>query len=163
RRALGPGRRRGARRRLRRPGRRLDLDPPRDRRGEDRGVSPKHPDPRSDLAPAATPAEPAGLARAASRPEVVGPALHPLLGAGAAGGGGGVLGPGSLWAVLLAGVAVLLLVLCFAEAASYFDEPGGAYLYARVAFGRFVGFEVGWMTWLARVTAVASLSAGFAQ
>lgn len=65
--------------------------------------------------------------------------------------------------MILAGCAVALLVLCFAEASSYFDEPGGGYLYTREAFGDFVGFEVGWMTWLARVASVASLSAGFAQ
>ncbi len=64
---------------------------------------------------------------------------------------------------MLAGLLVLLLVLCFAEAASHFDQPGSAYLYARTAFGEFVGFEVGWMTWLARVSSVASLSVGFAQ
>jgi amino acid transporter len=62
--------------------------------------------------------------------------------------------------VALAGCAVALLVLCFAEAATYFDQPGGAYLYTRAAFGDFVGFQVGWMTWLARVASVASLSAG---
>ena len=73
-----------------------------------------------------------------------------------------LLGPASLWAVLLAGFAVLLLVLCFAEAGSHFDEPGSAYVYTREAFGDFVGFEVGWMTWLARVASVASLSNGFA-
>lgn len=74
-----------------------------------------------------------------------------------------LLGPASLWAVLLAGFAVLLLVLCFAEAGSHFDEPGSAYVYTREAFGDFVGFEVGWMTWLARIASVASLSNGFAQ
>ena len=74
-----------------------------------------------------------------------------------------LLGPASLWAVALAGLAVLLIVLCFAEASTYFDEAGSGYLYARAAFGDFIGFEVGWMTWLARVASVASLSAGFAQ
>lgn len=74
-----------------------------------------------------------------------------------------LLGPASLWAVLLAGFAVLLLVLCFAEAGSHFDEPGSAYVYTREAFGDFVGFEVGWMTWLARIASVASLTNGFAQ
>jgi amino acid transporter len=74
-----------------------------------------------------------------------------------------LLGAASVWAVLLAGFAVLLLVLCFAEAASHFDEPGSGYLYTREAFGDFVGFEVGWMTWLARVASVASLSNGFYQ
>ncbi len=63
----------------------------------------------------------------------------------------------------LAAVAVLLIVLCFAEAGSRFDEAGGSYLYTRAAFGDLVGFEVGWMTWLARVATVASLSAGFAR
>jgi amino acid transporter len=74
-----------------------------------------------------------------------------------------LLGPASVWAVLLAGGAVLLLVLCFAEAASHFDGPGSGYLYTREAFGSFVGFEVGWMSWLTRVASVASLSNGFAQ
>src|SRR5437764_13121025 len=72
-----------------------------------------------------------------------------------------LLGPFSLWAPLLFAVPVFILVLCFAEAASHFSEPGGAYLYARMAFGDFVGFETGWMNWLARVTSLASLSNGF--
>src|SRR5438876_4753509 len=72
-----------------------------------------------------------------------------------------LLGPFSLWAPLLFAVPVFILVLCFAEAASHFSEPGGAYLYARTAFGDFVGFETGWMNWLARVTSLASLTNGF--
>jgi basic amino acid/polyamine antiporter, APA family len=74
-----------------------------------------------------------------------------------------LLGPASVWAILAAGALVLLLVLCFAEAASLFDQPGGAYLYTRAAFGDFAGFEVGWMTWVARTVAVASLSTFFAR
>ncbi|HXO41447.1 MAG TPA: APC family permease, partial [Thermoanaerobaculia bacterium] len=46
---------------------------------------------------------------------------------------------------------------------SHFDQPGSAYLYAREAFGELIGFEVGWMTWLARVASVASLAVAFAQ
>jgi len=72
-----------------------------------------------------------------------------------------LLGPFSLWAPLLFAIPVFILVLCFAEAASHFSEPGGAYLYARTAFGDFIGFETGWMNWLARVTSLASLSNGF--
>jgi basic amino acid/polyamine antiporter, APA family len=72
-----------------------------------------------------------------------------------------LLGPFSLWAPLLFAIPVFILVLCFAEAASHFDQPGGAYLYARTAFGDFIGFETGWMNWLARVTSLASLSNGF--
>jgi amino acid transporter len=72
-----------------------------------------------------------------------------------------LLGPFSLWAPLLFAVPVFILVLCFAEASSHFSEPGGAYLYAKTAFGDFVGFETGWMNWIARVTSLASLSNGF--
>src|SRR5215210_25354 len=72
-----------------------------------------------------------------------------------------LLGPFSLWAPLIFALPVFVLVLCFAEAASHFSEPGGAYLYARTAFGDFIGFETGWMNWLARVTSLASLSNGF--
>ena len=72
-----------------------------------------------------------------------------------------LLGPFSLWAPLIFAVPVFILVLCFAEAASHFSEPGGAYLYARTAFGDFIGFETGWMNWIARVTSLASLSNGF--
>jgi len=72
-----------------------------------------------------------------------------------------LLGPFSLWAPLLFAVPVFILVLCFAEAASHFTEPGGAYLYAKTAFGDFVGFETGWMNWMARLTSLASLSNGF--
>ncbi len=72
-----------------------------------------------------------------------------------------LLGPFSLWAPLLFAIPVFILVLCFAEASSHFTEPGGAYLYARTAFGDFVGFETGWMNWIARLTSLASLSNGF--
>jgi amino acid transporter len=74
-----------------------------------------------------------------------------------------LLGRASVWAILGAGFAVLLLVLCFAEAGSLFDQPGGAILYTRTAFGDFVGFEVGWMTWIARIASIAGLSVFFAR
>ncbi len=107
-----------------------------------------------------------GFRRAVSRWEIVGLSVNDVVGSGVyllPAAAAAILGPTSVWAVILAGFAVLLLVLCFAEAGSYFDRPGGAYLYTREAFGELVGFEVGWMTWLARVASVASLSVGFAQ
>jgi amino acid transporter len=106
------------------------------------------------------------LKRAVPRWQVLGLAVNDVVGSGVyllPAQATLLLGPWSLGAVALAAVAVLLIVLCFAEAGSRFDQPGGGYLYARVAFGDLVGFEVGWMTWLARVASVASLSAGFAQ
>lgn len=72
-----------------------------------------------------------------------------------------LLGPFSLWAPVLFAIPVFILVLCVAAASSHFQEPGGAYLYARTAFGNFVGFETGWMNWIARVTSLASLANGF--
>ena len=108
----------------------------------------------------------ATLQRAVSRWQIVALAVNDVVGSGVyllPAAAAALLGPASLWAVAAAGVAALAIVLCFAEASSHFEEPGSAYLYARHAFGAFVGFEVGWMSWLARVASVASLSVGFAQ
>jgi len=107
-----------------------------------------------------------GLLRAVSRWQIVALVLNDVIGSGVyllPAGAAALLGGASVGAVVLAGGAVLLVVLCFAEAASHFDQPGSAYLYAREAFGELVGFEVGWMTWLARVASVASLAVAFAQ
>jgi APA family basic amino acid/polyamine antiporter len=107
-----------------------------------------------------------GLLRAVSRWQLVGLAVNDVVGSGIyllPAAAAALLGGASVWAVLLAGVAAALLVLCFAEASSYFDQPGGAYLYTREAFGPFVGFEVGWMTWLSRVAAIASMADGLVQ
>ncbi len=73
-----------------------------------------------------------------------------------------LLGVASPLAYLTSGLAVLLIVLCFAEAGSLFDKSGGPYLYATAAFGPFIGFEVGWMFILARLTSVAAISNTFA-
>lgn len=65
-------------------------------------------------------------------------------------------------AFLAVGLLSLSIALCFAEAGSRFDRTGGPILPARAAFGRFVGFEVGWMLWFARVTSHASVVNGLA-
>jgi APA family basic amino acid/polyamine antiporter len=61
----------------------------------------------------------------------------------------GIVGRASPFAMVLAGLGMGLMMACFAEVASRFTEPGGAYLYTRTAFGRFVGMQVGWFSWLA--------------
>ncbi len=53
--------------------------------------------------------------------------------------------------MLAAGLLMLLIVLPVAEVASRFSKAGGLYLYARTAFGRFVGLQVGWFWLLAIV------------
>jgi amino acid transporter len=65
-------------------------------------------------------------------------------------------------AVVLMGLASLTIALCFAEVGSRFDGTGGPYLYTRSAFGRFIGFEVGWMQWFVRAASQATVMAGTA-
>jgi basic amino acid/polyamine antiporter, APA family len=65
-------------------------------------------------------------------------------------------GRASILGVLLAGVAVAVVMACFAEVASRFTETGGPYLYAREAFGRFLGVQVAWLVWFVRLTACAA-------
>jgi len=113
-----------------------------------------------------TPQSP-GFLRALSRWEIVALSVNDVVGSGVylilPVAAASLLGPASVWAIFAASFAVLLIVLCFAEASSLFDEPGGAIVYTRAAFGEFVGFEVGWMTWIARIASVASLSVFFAR
>jgi basic amino acid/polyamine antiporter, APA family len=73
-----------------------------------------------------------------------------------------LLGGWSPLAVLLIGLASMPVALCFAEAGSRFETTGGAYLYAKAAFGRFAGLEVAWMQWFTRVTTLASVANGIA-
>jgi amino acid transporter len=101
-----------------------------------------------------------------SRWEILGVTINDVVGSGVyllPAATAALVGGASLWATLAAGLAIALLVLCFAEAASHFDEPGGGYIYAREAFGPFVAFEVGWLKWLAGIATPAALSNGFAQ
>jgi amino acid transporter len=63
----------------------------------------------------------------------------------------------SLLAYVVCAVPVFLIILCFAEVSSRFKDTGGPYIYARATFGHLVGFEIGWLTWMARVTAFAAL------
>jgi basic amino acid/polyamine antiporter, APA family len=62
----------------------------------------------------------------------------------------------SILGVLLAAVAIGVVMACFAEVASRFNETGGPYLYAREAFGSFMGILVAWLVWFVRLTACAA-------
>jgi amino acid transporter len=72
-----------------------------------------------------------------------------------------LLGPASPAAYIVAALLIALIVLCFAEAGSMFDRTGGPYLYAREAFGSFIGFEVGWMFLLSRLAAASAIVNAF--
>ena len=73
-----------------------------------------------------------------------------------------LLGRGSPTAYVVAAAAAILIALSFAEAGSYYDRAGGPYIYAREAFGDFIGFEVGWMFLFARVAGAAAVTNAFA-
>src|SRR5688572_17279472 len=94
--------------------------------------------PASPVIPYESSATQPGFRRVASRWEIVAFSINDVIGSGVyllPAAAAAVLAGASVWAVVLAGFAVALLVLCFAEASSYFDRPGGAYLYTRSAFG----------------------------
>lgn len=68
----------------------------------------------------------------------------------------GKLGAASPWAWLIAALMISVVVACFAEVSSRFGRAGGPYLYGRLAFGRFMGIEMGWVAYLVRLTASAT-------
>lgn len=68
----------------------------------------------------------------------------------------GKLGTASPWAWLIAALGISVVVACFAEVSSRFGQAGGPYLYGRVAFGRLMGIEMGWVAYLVRLTAAAT-------
>lgn len=71
---------------------------------------------------------------------------------------------GMSWAVYVGCASLCFLIaLCYAEMGSRYGRTGGAYLYARSAFGPFVGFVVGWIVWLSAVLGWTSLSVGLAD
>ena len=63
--------------------------------------------------------------------------------------------------MLLAGISVLMIALCFANLASKIPGDGGAWLYTYTAFGRFAGFEIGIFTWLLGIITMATEISAF--
>jgi len=108
----------------------------------------------------AEPTEPAaGLVRALGRWDWTALVINSVIGSGIFGLPAlllGLVGGASPLACLLAGAAIGVIALCFAEVASRFQAAGGPYLYAREAFGSFVGLQVGWVAWLVRITSAAA-------
>ena len=74
-----------------------------------------------------------------------------------------LVGTGSIFVILFDMILVLSIALCFAEAGGMFKRNGGPYIYAKEAFGEFVGFEVGFMKWAIAIIAWAAMAAGFVQ
>jgi amino acid transporter len=100
-----------------------------------------------------------GLIRAIGRWDLVAVAINGIIGAGIFGlpsTAFALIGNYSLIAFVVCAFLLILIILCFAEVGSRFKDTGGPYLYAREGFGPLVGFEVGWLIWLVRITAFAA-------
>jgi APA family basic amino acid/polyamine antiporter len=92
--------------------------------------------------------ESAGLIRAMGRWTLTALVINSIIGSGIFGLPSmvaGYLGRESPFAYLIAAAGMSVVIACFAEVASQFRDTGGPYLYARVAFGRLVGVEVGYL------------------
>lgn len=69
-----------------------------------------------------------------------------------------ILGGQSPFAYLMAAAGMGVIAACVAEVASRFHQAGGPYLYAKTAFGRFLGLQTGWLLWLTRVSSAAAVA-----
>jgi basic amino acid/polyamine antiporter, APA family len=120
----------------------------------------------SQTSPSSSPSSPSkslalnhGLIRAIGRWSLAALIVNCIIGSGVFGLPSvlaGLIGRSSLLAVIIAAAAMGVIMVCVAEVASRFDVSGGPYLYAREAFGRFMGIQVGWLVWFVRVTACAA-------
>ncbi len=70
----------------------------------------------------------------------------------------GLVGTAAPVAYVGAAAGIALIMASFAEVGSQFRESGGIYLYARHAFGRLAGIQMGWMPLMVRVSAHAAIA-----
>ena len=73
-----------------------------------------------------------------------------------------ILGPGWLIAYVICAVAITLVFLSLAEAASRVSETGGTYAYVDVAFGPYAGVLLGAVLWFSAVASSAAVANIFA-
>jgi amino acid transporter len=103
-----------------------------------------------------------GLVRGITRIHLIALLINGIVGAGILGlpsRAFALAGTYSLLAWLVCAIVVLGIGLCFAEVSSRYRDSGGPYLYALKAFGPGVGFMTGWLTWVSRVVAMATVCA----
>src|SRR5262249_36585953 len=72
-----------------------------------------------------------------------------------------LLGRASPIAMVVAALVMAVIMLCVAEVASQFSEPGGPYLYVRSAFGRFAGVQLAWFHLLSAIGGGGAYAAPF--
>jgi amino acid transporter len=69
-----------------------------------------------------------------------------------------LVGNYSVVIIIICGLLIALIALCFAEIGSRFDRSGGPQLYASIVLGPAAGFIVGWLLWLSRLGTCAAVS-----
>lgn len=80
--------------------------------------------------------------------------VNGLIGAGIFGlpsGAAALAGEYSILIYAFCALLILPVILCFAELGSYFRGTGGPVRYGTLAFGSFIGFQGGWLYYLARL------------
>lgn len=75
----------------------------------------------------------------------------------------GRLGAAAPLAYIVCALAMVFVVMCFAEAGSRVALTGGPYAYVERAFGPFAGFVVGWLLWVTGTIATAAVATIFAD
>jgi amino acid transporter len=101
-----------------------------------------------------------GLIRGLSRGHLVALHINGIVGAGILGlpsTAFAMSGAYSLAAWIVCAGLVAGIASCLAEVSSRYEQSGGPYLIALDAFGPSIGFITGWLTWVSRVLAVATI------
>ena len=89
--------------------------------------------------------------------------INALIGTGiffAPGIAASIAGVNSIVSWILAIIVSILIALVFAELASIYPKAGGVYEYSKRAFGKTIGFVVGWISWVVSNIVIAMLVVG---
>lgn len=73
------------------------------------------------------------------------------------------MGPYAPWAILVCGIALGAVSICFAEGGSRMPSSGGAYGYIEAAFGPLAGYASGTLLWFSNVLACGGIAAALAD
>lgn len=101
------------------------------------------------------------LVRALGRRDLAGILLNAMVGSGMLAAPAKVFDVAGGWSfavLLLSALALLPLILCFADLGSRFSATGGPYLYVKEGLGPTSGYAAGWLLWIAQAMSTATLA-----
>jgi amino acid transporter len=102
-----------------------------------------------------------GVVRAVGRWSLVALVVNMIVGAGIFGLPSRIHALVGVWGLVAYAACALIMAgigLCFGEVAGRFEASGGPYLYAHQSFGGLVGFVVGWLMLITRMSSVAVIA-----